>query len=575
MHPSRHRSFVSLAVLIAVAALALPAPAQNIVRCILHSDSLSSRADSCTVTRPAPQPPPPAPAPAPPPPPPPPVTTDTVIASVKVAPNPVTLASGKSFQLTGGAYNKSGQKVVGAGLWFSGNPAVVKVDQTGLITGVGPGTTNVEFRYSTKTAWSTVTDTGAAPTPAPTSSTSVVPADSFAKSVGVGTHFSYFDLSPYSPGANVTRTVGQIKALGVAFIRDGATVNTSASWMNTYWGPVKQVVANGAKVLFVTQPQVQGNWTSTAAIDTAVARLGAAAFLGFEGPNEVDNNNTWWGGIPAYGPNVKTFQCAAYARVKTLAPAAKMTSPTVTSGTGASYMSDLSACSDAAAIHPYPGGKLPTSSLASTMAFTATYAKGKPFWVTETGYHTNLNGTVNHYQPGVSELAAAKYVTREYLDYFLAGVPRSATYEFVDEWNDANNDEANFGLVRNDGTLKPAYTSLQRLLTAVADPGPAFTPAAFSFTLSGTTSTTRALALGKRTGAVLFVLWNDVLSYDVTAKQDLNPPAVSASITLAKLPSKVTALYVVGGTGTATTVTPSTKLVVSVVDAPVVVEVTP
>lgn len=501
--------------------------------------------------------------------------TDTVVTTVRVTPNPVTIASAHTFQLAGGAYNASGALVPGAGFWISGNPAVVTTDQKGLIRGVAPGTTNVEFHYAAKVAWSTVTDTGAATTPPPPPVT-LVPADSFSKSVGVDTHFSYFDLLPYSPGANATRTAASAQALGVAFVRDGIPFSTDANWNNTAYAGLKAVATNGQRIVFVGQPAVEYQWTDTRAIDTALTRLGTSALLAFEGPNEVDNNYQWWQTDKThpvdFGKNAGTFQCAMYAKAH--ARGVTVISPTVTSGTGASYMPDLTPCADGATIHPYPGGGLPMTNVAGMQAFTATFVHGKPSWITETGYHTNVNGTINHYQPGVSEAAAAKYVTREYLDYFRAGVVHSSTYELIDERVSTTDDEQNFGLLRNDGSPKPAYTALQTLLRTVADPGAPFVPAAFGFATTGATSTVRVVALAKRTGVVDLVFWNDVSVYDVLAKRDIVNAPVPVTLTLARAPSAVTQYTpVLGSQGAART--PATSLSVSVPDSPLVLEIVP
>lgn len=564
-------------------------------RCVLHApNGALPTLDSCTVVTvavtppppppapapappppppaPAPAPPPPPPAPAPPPPPPPPPVADTVVVTVKVSPNPVTLAVGKTFQLTGGAYNKSGVLIPGHGQWISGNSGVVTVDQTGLITGVGPSSNvNVEFHYGSKIAWSTITVTGTAPAPPPVTSSAIAPADSFMRSVGVGTHFSYWDLTPYSQGANQAHTVSMAKALGVTFIRDGDN-NGDGNWNNVYYGALKAIVAGGLKVVLVTQPQNANDYTTSRALDTAVTRLGAAGILAFEGPNEVDNNSGGWGGIPAYGGNVHTFQCAMYAKAHALG--VQMISPTVTSGTGASYLPDLTACSDGGTMHPYPGGVLPMSAVANTKAFTGTFVKGKPLWITETGYYTSPNATISVYQPGVSELAAAKYITREYLDYFASGVVHSSTYELIDEHQNLADAEANYGLLHNDGTPKPAYKALQAMLSALADPGPAFTPGAFAYTISGATPTVRALALQKRNGSVEVLLWNDVLSYDVSGKKDLSPTAVPVQVMLTTMPKSITAMYPVTAPAKVS-ISAAKSFTVSVVDSPVIVEIQP
>lgn len=538
-------------------------------RCILYTDTASARLDSCTVVRgsppvvtpPAPPPPPPAPAPAPPPPPP---VGDTVIKTVKAGPNPFTVAVGKTYQLVGGAYNAAGVLIPGAGKWYSDNPAIATVDSKGLVTGVAPGTVyNIEFQYGTMHAWAGVTVTGSVPVPPPTA-LGIATADSFTHSVGVGAHFSYFDLLPYGNG--VAKTIADVKSLGVYFIRDGASYNTNKDWSNTVYNNMK---ATGLKFLLVTQPDAQGNYSAAKAIDTAVARLGAGNILAFEGPNEVDNNNGYWGGIPAYGANVKTFQCANYAKIHALG--LLLTSPTVTSSFGASYMPDISGCSDGNTLHPYPGGALPMSSFSGTSAYTKTFAGNKPQWITETGYHTNVNGTVNHWQPGVSEAAAAKYIPREYLDAFLAGVIHTSTYELIDERQNTGDDEQNFGLFHNDGSPKPSATALTALLQAVRDTGSkAFSPSAYAVTLTGATPTIRSVLLGRRDGSRLLILWNDVSVYNTSAKSDISNPAVSVGITLPTVPQALAVKY-----PGSSVLQPAKAFTFQVTDAPSVLLITP
>lgn len=542
------------------------------LRCILHTTTGTANVDSCSVVATAVVVPPSPPAPPPPPTPPP--VSDTIVASVKSSPSPVVLAIGKTFQEVGGAYNAAGKLIPGAGYWVSANPGLATVSASGLVTAVAPtSNVNIEFHYGNKITWTGVNVTGTVPPPPPPTSGGMATADSFTRSVGVGTHFSYFDLSPYSPGAKTTALVAQIKALGVYFVRDGVPYSTDKNWSNTAYAGLNGVIANGEKVLFVVQPKTNGDYSSTNDADTAIARLGSG-LLALEGPNEVDNNNGNWGGLSAYSANVKTFQCASYAKAH--AAGVTMTSPTTTSGTGAGAMADLSACSDAAAIHPYPGGVLPTSGLGGAEGSVALYAKNKPFWITETGYYTLPNATQDVYQPGVSELAAAKYITREYLDYFSKGVVHSSTYELIDERVSTTDAEQNYGLLHNDGSPKAAYTALRTMLAAVRDtsaqsssPQPTF-----SYSLSGASGSVRTIGLAKRNGQVDVLLWNDVLIYDVSGKKDITNASVPVTIKLTKTPSKVTALYPVQSSAPSP-IASALSFQVLVTDSPLIVEITP
>ena len=133
--------------------------------------------------------------------------------------------------------------------------------------------------------------------------------------------------------------------------------------------------------------------------------------------------------------------------------------------------------------------------------------------VTESGYHTATLWGGEH--PPVSEAAMGRYVPRLFLDYFNAGFAKSYLYELVDEGASMSSREEAFGLVRADGTPKPAYTSLQNLIAVLSDPGPAFTPGSLSLALTGDTTNVRRLLLQKRNGRFFLVLWHDAYSYTV------------------------------------------------------------
>jgi len=100
----------------------------------------------------------------------------------------------------------------------------------------------------------------------------------------------------------------------------------------------------------------------------------------------------------------------------------------------------------------------------------------KPMAATETGYNTS--------KKGISERMHGKYMPILFLEYFRKGIVRTFSYEFVDEWNAPNNPEANFGLLRNDLSPKPAYTALKNLISLLKDPGLNFTPGSLDYSFS-------------------------------------------------------------------------------------------
>ena len=520
-------------------------------------------------------------------------TGDTVVTRVSVTPNPLNIASGKTFQLTAQALNAAGKAIPTAKLTYrSTNPSYLTVSTTGVVSGLSKGTANVEvYAVNGKMAWSTVTDTGGVAVGGGGSgpvigggtghSVGAVWSDKFVSSVGVATHFTYWDLLPY--GNNVNQTLTAIKAGGFRFIRDGLSVNTDQGSNNRYWGVLKQLTQQGIKLVLVTQPTYLGNnrfdsppYNNQSNVDTAVNRIGASGILAFEGPNEVDNNNGFWGGIPAYGANTKAYMRAMYTRVKQIAPSVSVIGLTTTSAYGSSFIGDISSYMDAGTLHPYPDGGVPTASLAGTEgALAVLNGAHKPWWVTETGYYTAPHATQNVYQPGVSEQAQAKYATRLYLDYFNAGIVHTSIYEIADEHVNQADAESNYGLLHNDGSPKPAYTALKNLLSLLADPGPTFTPSTtLGYSLAGTTSTIRQSLFQKRDGRFYLVLWNDVSVYNTSGKTDVANSAVQVAVQFTSQPHAITRYQpLVSASGT--TVPVSSTVAVSVTDNPVILEITP
>src|SRR5262249_37883627 len=153
----------------------------------------------------------------------------------------------------------------------------------------------------------------------------------------------------------------------------------------------------------------------------------------------------------------------------------------------------------------YLGGNEPLTSLADHLDKVRTIAGSKGSVVTETGYHTAKTWTGNH--PGVSEQAMGRYVLRLFLEFFTSGISRTYLYELIDEGTNTGEREQNFGLLRYDGSEKPAFTGLKNLIGLLSDPGAGFTPGKLGYALSGDTAGVRQLLLQRRDGRFYLVLW--------------------------------------------------------------------
>jgi hypothetical protein len=254
----------------------------------------------------------------------------------------------------------------------------------------------------------------------------------------------------------------------------------------------------------------------------AIVKAARGSVLAVEGQNEPD-------GRPSWEQKARAQQAALYRAVKGDPETAHL--PVLVSGMANTRdspgkLGPLVEALDLGNTHCYPGGLAPVGSGGWGISLTRALDEArkvcgtKPLVATETGYH---NRTAERGHPGVSEAAAAKYIPRLLLEYFDRGVVRTYLYEFADERSDPElkDLEQHFGLIRVDGTPKPAFEALRNLIAVLRDPGPAFEPDNFAFTLEGDTKDIRHVLLARRDGAFDLVVWLEAPSFDVKTRQDL------------------------------------------------------
>lgn len=137
-----------------------------------------------------------------------------------------------------------------------------------------------------------------------------------------------------------------------------------------------------------------------------------------------------------------------------------------------------SGCGDWLGIHPYmsPSNVAPTGNasgsarkwsivgIADVLALQAQNGDTKPLIATEFGWsaHANVGGEAN-YQLGVTDQQQADYLTAAYPMLRDLGVKGAFCYD-DHRLSSGDAQEANFGIVRADGSLTPAYSALTALL---------------------------------------------------------------------------------------------------------------
>jgi hypothetical protein len=150
----------------------------------------------------------------------------------------------------------------------------------------------------------------------------------------------------------------------------------------------------------------------------------------------------------------------------------------------------------------------------------------KPIYWTETGYH---NATA---AGGVSEAIDAYYTPQFFLGGFERGYTKTFRYALIDNASDpAKTDrEKNFGLLRYDGTAKPAFQSLKNLISLFSDPGAAFTPGTLDYSLTGVNTTVKHQLFQKRDGKFLMSMYVQGKAHD-RATQSITPLSDDLTLT--------------------------------------------
>jgi len=250
-----------------------------------------------------------------------------------------------------------------------------------------------------------------------------------------------------------------------------------------------------------------------------------------EEPNEVDHFH----GTSGWASRLTRYSRELYRKVKSN-PALRtlpVIGPSFGTVQGASRVGDQRAYLDVGNIHPYTYGLSPDSRhVRAEIARGSAVSGRKPVWATEAGFHNAMRGPADQ-QPGVSEQAAAVYLTRTFLQHFDSGIRRTYAYELLDEKPDrrGRDPEQHFGLLRRDFSPKPAYTALKNLLTLVGPAGRGTRLRPLRLHVSGPADL-HHLVLRKADGTYLVALWRTASVWDIKRERALRVAPRRVSVTL-------------------------------------------
>ena len=344
-------------------------------------------------------------------------------------------------------------------------------------------------------------------------------ADDFVDSVGVNTHLYYDDSVYYKRYNDLIKP--KLLALGVRHIRDGCVYN-----LNGYMERLRELKElGGIRATLVCDPRdikVDG------AVDL-VKEIGTDVVEAVQATNEynLSGNGNW-------ANDLRNYQKQLWQAIKGdgATSGVKVYGPSLVEAGAYSTLGDMSDYQDYGAMNNYMSGRNPGNggwgsdgygSLDWNVRSVKKASVSDPVLTTETGYH-QVTDTSNGHR-GVPEDIAAKYTPRLVLEQFNYGIPRTYIYELINTYYDPNSLYMNFGLLRNDGSEKPAYTALKNLLNLLKDPGSSFTPGSLDYVMSGNTEDVHHTLLQKQDGKFYLILWLEKSGYNVDSKKWIDVPS--------------------------------------------------
>lgn len=334
-------------------------------------------------------------------------------------------------------------------------------------------------------------------------------ADAFVDSIGINLHLTY----PNTAYANYSGLVKpRLQELGVRHIRDNSYNYNDG----TYFNKLKDLSSIGIKSNLFFQGQDPKDVVS-------IAKSLTGTIEAVEGPNETDltyfNNFTYKG--QKFPQSTRAYQNDFYAAIKNdpLTAYLPVVLPSVGWGKNSEQVGYVGA-GDVGNMHSYPNlGDPPTIDIDWWYIPYARIIAGdlKPLWSTETGY-----GTLPNHDLGVSETVAAKYLPRLLLEHFNRDVKRVYLYQLVDPLPNSGIIYDHTGLLRNNGSVKPAYTAIKNLIDILKDSTDSFTPGNLDYSLSDSAGDIHSTLLQKKNGIFYLILWQEVKSWDAQNNRNID-----------------------------------------------------
>jgi len=352
----------------------------------------------------------------------------------------------------------------------------------------------------------------------------------FTRSVGVNTHLGYSQTIYWQRYADLIRP--RLLELGVSHIRDGTFPANYPEVIGPTIAQRYRDLGLGLNLLVGLEQAPSGPGGSGEGLQDRLDWIKsnglAPQVVGIEGSNESGNDATV----------IRNHQCDTFSRVH--GDPAFAGKPVVGPSGGYPFsgtvwydrIGDLSACLDVGNLHPFPGEDPPHLHQGQDLGVAAGWASrtygGRPDWITENGYWTK-SPDGSH----VSERAAGVYVPRMFMEAFRRGFERTQAYELID-LNSATSDVIhNYGLLRTDGTRKPAFTTVANTMRVLKDTASSSGSLGFGIVCKARCNAPiRRVLLKHSSGSFFLVVWSESRVWNGTT--DTPQPTQNVNLTLHK-----------------------------------------
>lgn len=340
--------------------------------------------------------------------------------------------------------------------------------------------------------------------------------NSFLDSIGVVVHLNYRDTA-YNNFTDII--LPRLQELGVHHIRDGVKINDTETQQK-----FNDLGRLGIKSIFVMDPRDGINADQALSITNLVADSIEAV----EGPNEWDLNREYQYKEQSFPQGLRLFQTELYSAITNNDSRDHLAviSPSMGRPHSSSTLGEVPC--DLGNMHSYAGGNMPSTDLDTKWIPNAkVICPDRPIIATECGYHNAINKAETRSQPGVSERASARYISRLYLEYFNRGIQQAYIHQLIDlrANPEADEPEINYGILRYDGSRKPAFIAIRNMISLLKEDDDysdySYPLNSLSYSLDGNMDNIHHTLLQNKSGIFYLIIWQEVTSFDLKKNMDL------------------------------------------------------